>query len=116
MQQEPNIQKWHPNPTVKAWKEHIEIVLGYQDGVSHIGTYSWTVTIHDKLCKGEPAFGIKGTNAAEALLQVIKERTPDKYAAALKGLRTVILEERAKGASLKKLGLMWERISGKSLE
>ena len=110
-----NIQTWHRNPTVEAWVKHIEIVLGYQTGESHIGTYDWTVTIHDKLCKGETPFGIKGTNAAEAMLQVIKVHTPNNYSSALLAMKNVILVGRINGEKLKKLGLMWERVSGESL-
>ncbi|GMR05983.1 MAG: hypothetical protein BMS9Abin25_0564 [Gammaproteobacteria bacterium] len=104
------------NPTTAEWKEHIEIVMGYRKGETTIGTPSWTMAIHDSFCKGEAAFGATSTTAAEAMLQVIKEHTPNKYPAALQGLRATILDARAKGGKLRKVAKMYERVSGEPLD
>ena len=102
--------------TVEEWKEHVEISLGFKQGVTEIGDTAWTKRIYENFCIGEPSFGATCTNAMEATLMVIKIYEPDKYNFALKGLKRTIENYRNKGKRCIKLGKMYERISGKKLK
>jgi hypothetical protein len=101
--------------TVEDWIEHVEIVMGYKDGETNIGTSSWTKKIYDDFCNGEASFGATSTKGIEALLLVIKEHLPHKYNLALAGLRKTIENGRADGKPLVKLAEMYERMGGTPL-
>lgn len=102
--------------TVEDWKEHVEIVMGYKEGETNIGTPSWTKKIFVDFCNGEASFGATCTNGMEAVLLVIKEYIPNKYNLALAGLRKTIENGRAEGKPLVKLGVMYQRMGGTSLD
>lgn len=100
--------------TVEDWKEHVEIVMGYKEGETNIGTPSWTRKIYEDFCNGEASFGATSAKGIEAVLLVIKEFQPNKYNLALAGLRKTIENGRAEGKPLVKLGEMYQRMGGTS--
>jgi len=102
--------------TVEDWKEHVEIVMGYKEGETNIGTPSWTKKIYVDFCNGEASFGATSAKGIEAVLLVIKEYLPNKYNLALAGLRKTIENGRAEGKPLVKLGEMYQRMGGAPLD
>ena len=102
--------------TVEDWKEHVEIVMGYKEGETNIGTPSWTKKIYDDFCNGEASFGATSAKGIEAVLLVIKEHLPHNYNLALAGLRKTIENERAEGKPLVKLAEMYQRMGGTPLD
>lgn len=102
--------------TVEDWKEHVEIVMGYKEGETNIGTPSWTRKIYEDFCNGEASFGATSAKGIEAVLLVIKEYLPNKYNLALTGLRKTIENGRAEGKPLVKLGEMYQRMGGTTLD
>jgi hypothetical protein len=102
--------------TVEDWKEHVEIVMGYKEGETNIGTPSWTRKIYNDFCNGEASFGATSAKGIEAVLLVIEEYLPNKYNLALAGLRKTIENGRAEGKPLVKLGEMYQRMGGAPLD
>jgi hypothetical protein len=102
--------------TVEDWKEHVKIAMGYKEGETNIGTPTWTRKIYEDFCNGEASFGATSAKGIEAVLLVIKEYLPNKYDLALAGLRKTIENGRAEGKPLVKLGEMYQRMGGTSLD
>ena len=101
--------------SIAEWKECIEIALGFKSGSTPLDqNANFFRNIYAKFRKGEPAYGVSGANAMEALLQVIEEKNPNHYEPALQGLKASILEQE-KYKPFRKLRRLYERLSGESL-
>jgi hypothetical protein len=98
--------------TVEDWQECVEVALGFREGTTPLDDNApFIQNIHNKFCKGEPAYGVSGTNALEAYLRVIKNYNPDKLDLALTGLRKSIEQS---DKPFYKMRAMLERVSGES--
>jgi len=100
--------------SVEDWKEAAEIALGFKQGTTSLDDNADFIrNIYEKFCQGQPAYGVSGTNALEALLQIFKQYNPDKYDNAVLGLKKSIEQSDKPFVKMRK---MIERVTGESFK